>query len=271
MTDTRYWDNLRNVIRTRKGGWQLGKGATSHGYSIIEELMPGCAFASVLILNVTGVLPERRLSKWLEASFIATSWPDPRLWCNYIGALGGSVRATPTASIAAGTGAADSSIYGPGTIPKACKFIMEATTEHASKVPVSDIVERQVKYRGVPVVPGYYRPFAQGDERVAPMHSYATEVLGFDEGPHLTMGNRVHDYLACEYREGMNLAGYIAAFLSDRGMSAKQIQTLYSLCVNSGVHACYAEQAFDREPGSFLPLRCDDVEYTGVAPRAIDR
>ncbi len=271
MNRAEHWDQFRGVIRTRKGGWQIGKGVTSYGHSLLGELMPGHPFFSVLILNVTGTLPEPRLARWFEAFFIAMSWPDPRMWCNFIGALGGSVRATPIASIAAGVCASDSAIYGPGTIPKSCEFIATATADYALGVSVGDIVEREQKLRGVPAVPGYYRPFAKGDERVGPIHTYATKVLAFGEGAHLQMAQRVHDYLEREYQERMNLAGYITAFLLDQGMTPAQIHVVSSFCTNAGIHACYAEQANDRPPGSILPLRCDDIDYIGVAPRTVDR
>ena len=41
-----------------------------------------------------------------------------------------------------------------------------------------------------------------------------------------------------------------------------------SLVASGGIRACYSE-AVDREPESFLPLRCIDNEYCGVAERAI--
>ena len=199
------------------------------------------------------------------------SWPDPRMWCNFIGALGGSVRASPIASIAAGVSASDSAIYGPGTIPKSCQFIAQATTAFANGETIEAIVERQPRRRGVPAVPGYYRPFAKGDERVAPIYAYATDVLGFEDGEHLLMAQRVHDYLERQYQERMNLAGYITAFLLDQEMTPDHIHVISAFCTNAGIHACYAEQAIDRPPGSILPLRCDDIDYIGVAPRTVDR
>lgn len=36
----------------------------------------------------------------------------------------------------------------------------------------------------------------------------------------------------------------------------------------SGVTVCYVEEA-DKPPESFLPLRCDDIEYQGKPPRKV--
>src|SRR3989304_7010505 len=112
---TAYWDERRNIIRTRNGGWRVGKGIFCHGYSIMDDLVGRVSYFEVMLLNITGRLPEKKLATFLEAAYICMSWPDIRLWCNQIGALGGTLKASPIAAISAGVMASDSRMYGPGT------------------------------------------------------------------------------------------------------------------------------------------------------------
>jgi hypothetical protein len=267
-SNTRFWDKRRGVIRTCKGGWVIGKDANFHGFSLLKDLLGHASFFQVMILNVTGKLPELRLAKWFEATFLCVSWPDPRIWCNQIGTLGGTTRTTPVAAVCAGTLAGDSRIYGQGTVLSSTKFITSALVKKNKGYSVKKIIEEQRKGLGKKLeVPGYSRPIAIGDERVEAMER-VTKELGYPLGPHLSLAYEIHDYLNINYDESMNLAGYMFAFLSDQGFSADEIYRICSLLVCGGIFACYSEAA-DREPESFLPLRCDDVEYCGVPEREI--
>ena len=87
MSRVEFWDARRNRIISRKGGWQVGRGVNAGGYSLLDDLALNKGFFEVLYLHVCGRLPERRLARWLEASFICLSFPDARIWCNQIGAL----------------------------------------------------------------------------------------------------------------------------------------------------------------------------------------
>jgi citrate synthase len=263
-----FWDSRRGTIRTRKGGWVVGQGAYSHGYSILEELLGHASFFQVLILNLTGRLPEPRLAQWCEATFLCLSWPDPRLWCNHIGALGGTLRASPVASVCAGVLGADSQMYGPGTAYATVDFLEEARRQEGAGLSIAEIVAGRHRSGSAHLhLPGYSRPLAKGDERVEAMQGYA-ETLGFPVGAYLDLAYRIQEYLVDHYGEGLNLAGYLCAFLLDQGFTGKEIYRLYSLCVNSGVHGCYAETA-DAPAESFLPMRCEDIEYIGAPERQL--
>jgi hypothetical protein len=264
---TRYWDERRGVIRTQKGGSTFGQGAISHGYSVLGELLGDASFFQVLILNVTGRLPERRLAEWVEGTFICMSWPDPRIWCNQIGTLGGTLRASPVAAITAGSLASDSHMYGPGTALSATRFITQAKKMIEAGYSVEQLIEKEGKRGGRLNIPGYARPIIRGDERVEAMQKLA-DALGFKVGLHLALAYEIQEILLKNYGESLNLAGYMTAFLSDQGFTAQEVYRTCSLCVNGGVHACYSEAA-DRAPESFLPLRCDDIEYQGEAERPV--
>jgi hypothetical protein len=268
--DTSFWDQRRNIIRTRVGGALIGEGVvTSHGYSMLEDLTGHATFFQVLILNVTGNLPEKRLGDWLEATFICMSWPDPRIWCNGVGSYGGTLRTSPVAAITAGTLSADSKLYGPGTVTMVADSIREAVQYKRSGHDIREIVSRLNRKRSspTPVIPGYARPIAAGDERV-PVMDRVARALGFGTGEHLTAAYDIHEYLMRRYSESINLAGYMVSFLLDQDVSPRHIYRLYAMCVNSGIHACYGEAA-DNPPEAFLPLRCDDIDYQGRSRRTL--
>ncbi len=263
-----FWDKHRGTIRSKKGGWVVGKGVFSHGYSMMDELVGKVSYMQVVILNATGRLPPRQVANWCEAVHICMSWPDPRIWCNQIGALGGTVRASVVAATTAGNLAADAKLYGTKTVVKGMGFIQAALAYFKSGITVDEIVKNEcVKHRGKPNIMGYARPIAKGDVRIAAMKRVQQE-LGLATGEHLQLAYQIEKTLVRDFDENMNLNGYVSAFLSDQGYTAEEAYRILAVLVSSGVTACYIDTR-DRPPEAFLPLRCDDIEYTGKPARAV--
>ncbi len=267
--DTSYWDGRRNKIRSKKGGWIIGEDVVDQGYSLLDDFPGQISFFQLLYLHVLNELPASTLATWLEASFMCLSYPDARLWCNQIGALGGSARLSPTSAVCAGVLASDSFFYGPGAVPAIVKFYDKARSGIASGLSEQEFVEDQCIKNGNVMAPGFSRPIARGDERVAVLRNLAQR-LSLDVGPTEAMALRIGEHLEKRYKESINAAGLIVAFWIDRGLGADEICTLYSLAVNAGVHACYVE-ALNNPADSFLPLRCKDIVYTGPAKRIISK
>ena len=265
--DLAFWDQRRGHIYSRKGGWTIGAGITNQGYSMLEDLVGKASYFQVLVLNVTGRLPEKRLAQWLENTFICMSWPDPRIWCNQIGALGGDTRVSPVAAVCAGSLASDSRLYGPGTVIDGVRFIRSAHKAIMAGSSIADFIEKNATVKGRLIAPGFARPIATGDERVVAMQALADR-LDFEVGSHLELAYDIQAYLQQHYAESLNLAGYMCAFLIDLGFTDLEGYRIYSLCVNSGVQACYSEYC-DRSSGEFLPLRCEDIDYTGARERPV--
>jgi citrate synthase len=266
--NTHYWDQRRGTILSRKGGWKLGKGISLHGYSLLDDLLGQASFFQVLILSVTGRLPEPRYAQWLEATFICMSWPDPRIWCNQVSAFGGDLRASTSSAIAAGIMSSDSTMYGPGASLDAIDFIQKAYAFTQNNGSVEKFIEQHAKTRLGLKTPGFGRPIAQGDERVAAMIEY-TRQLGFEEGPHFKLAIEIESYLQTHYQESLNLAGYMSAFASDQGYNKLEMHRMITICVSGGLHSCFTEER-DQLSDSFLPLRCNDIEYTGPTDRTIN-
>ncbi len=268
INDTSFWDQRRNKIFSRKGGWKIGKAVLNHGYSMMDDLVGNVSYMQVMMLNSLGKLPDRRLADWMEAFHICLSWPDPRIWCNHIGALGAEMKVSAVAATSSGNMAMESRAYGSHTLIDGVNFIQNALKEYKSGVSVEELVKAASQRVGAtPVITGYARPIAKGDERVGAMEK-VTEELGFEIGEHLALAYKVEEYLNDHFSESMNINGYVSAFLSDIGFTAEQVYISCSTLVASGVTACYLD-ANARTPGSFLPLKCDDINYEGKEHRSV--
>ena len=263
-----FWDRRRGVIFTQKGGIVFGKGVYCHGHDMMEELTGRASYFQVMMLNATGRLPEKRVADWVEAMLLGTSYPDARIWCNQIGSLAGTLHASPVAAVSAGILASDSDLYGPGTLKKSADFIRQALIKQQQGASVEAIIRDCQRNSGAkPVIVGYARPVANGDERVSAMQRVSRE-LGFSIGEHVTLALEIDTYLREKFGETINLAGYLTAFLCDQGYAPREIYRLCSIAVSSGVLACYAEAA-DQPPESFFPLQCGDIDYQGKPPRPV--
>lgn len=262
------WEENRGRLLKRKGGWLMGEGVFCHGYNMMDELVGQASYMQVMMLNITGKLPERRLADWMEALHICLSWPDPRIWCNQIGALAGTVRTSVVAATTAGTLAADSRLYGGLTNLKGVTFIQTALRRVQQGLSVEALIEEEIaKHNGKVNIMGFARPIAKGDERVEAMERVTNE-LGFEAGEHLRLVYKIDSLLQSQHEESMNINAFACAFLSDQGFTAKVAYELCAMLVMSGVSACFLD-AESKPAEEFLPLRCDDVIYTGQAPRPL--
>lgn len=263
-----FWDERRGAIQSKKGGWIIGKGVFNHGYSMMDDLVGKVSYMQVVILNATGRLPERRLADWFEAIHICMSWPDPRIWCNQIGALGGTTQTSVVAATTAGILAADAKSYGIKPLLQGVQFIQGSMLDYKRGANADEIVKIEcAKHRGKPHIMGYARPIAKGDERVIAMKRIQKE-LDIPDGEHLQLAYQIENALLRDFDESMNINGYISAFLSDQGYTDEEVYRIFAVLVTSGVTACYVDTR-DRPPEAFLPLRCDDIEYTGKPARPV--
>lgn len=275
-SDTGYWDQRRRRISSTTGGWVIGEGVFCHGYNMLDELMGEVSYFQLMFLSAVGHLPEKRLADWVEATFMCLSWPDSRIWCNQIGALAGSARTSPVAACSAGILASDSEMYGSRPLLEGVRFIQGALLQYrqddgrdcCDKQAVEQIVDAELKkHRGKLNIMGYARPIARGDERVEAIQR-VTDKLEFNQGEHLKLAYEISDHLFERFGESMNINGYVSAFMADQGYSPEEVYLLSTLCVSSGVMACYVDYR-NRPVEDFLPLRCDDIDYQGAPLREL--
>ncbi len=261
-------DRRRSRVISRTGGWKPGHGVYCHGYSMLDELVGQASYFQILILNATGRLVERPVADWVEAIFSCLSWPDPRIWCNQIGALAATARASNLAGTVMGCLATDSRTYGVLPMLEGMAFIQAALAQEAVGVLVSDMVaEAAAQHRGKPKIVGYIRPIAKGDERIEAMERVSRN-LGLVPGPHLRLAYAIERELLQKFGESMNINGYASAVLSDLGFTADEVYRFSPTLVAAGVIACYSD--IRSQPAeSFLPLRCEDIDYQGAAQRPV--
>ncbi len=263
-----YLNSRRRTIISHTGGWFAGKGVYSHGYSMLDELVGYKSYFQILILNATGKLVERNIADCIEAIYGCLSWPDPRIWCNQIGALAGATRTSAITATAIGCLATDSKAYGVLPIADCARFIQQALKKIQSGMSIEQLLQDTfAANNGKQYVVGYKRPIAKGDERIVTMERVCTS-LNISEGAHLQLAYDIEKVLMDKFDESMNIGGYVAALLSDQDFTADEIYQLLSTLVASGVTACYLD-VLHQPADSFLPLRCDDMDYQGKAPRAL--
>lgn len=261
-------DQRRGKIISRTGGWFPGKGVFSHGYSMLEELVGEKTYFQILILNATGRLVEKPLADWVEALYGCLSWPDPRIWCNQIGALAGAARTSVISATAMGSLAADSRIYGVLPLLESVTFIQQGLLKHNQGLTPTEIIDSAfAACTGKPYIMGYRRPIAKGDERLEVMEGVGRK-LGFAIGQHMSLAYEIEKELLQRIDEGMNINGYMSAFLADQGFTAEEAYQMFAMLVASGVTACYLD-TYHRPPDTFLPLRCSDIDYQGAAARPV--
>ena len=166
--------------------------------------------------------------------------------------------------------ATDSRAYGVLPLIEGVGFIQEALDRHKQGVSAEDIVAGATSARGgKPFIVGYIRPIAKGDERLEVMEEVSRS-LGFAEGEHLRLAYAIEKVLMEKFDEGMNINGYVSAFLSDQGFTAQEIYQMFAMLVASGVTACYLDTK--QQPSEhFLPWRCDDIQYQGPEKRTVSQ
>lgn len=268
MNNYQPWEKYHGHIVSSRGGWKIGSGVQNCGYDMMDDLVGKASYMQVVVLNATGRLPSRAVADWIDAIHICLSWPDPRIWCNRIGALAGSNRVSGVAASCLGVLAAESTSYGIKPLINGVEFIEHAYAQRAKGVSVDDFVDIETnKHGGKPHLMGYARPIAKGDERIPAMEK-VTENLGFSIGKHLSLAYQIEAILSARFDESMNINGYVSAFLADQGYSPKEVYRIFSAVVLSGVTACYADTA-DRLEGSFAPLKTTDVIYKGAKARTL--
>ena len=268
MNNHQAWDELHGRIVSSRGGWKMGEGIQCCGYNMMEDLVGQVSYMQVVVLNATGRLPSRALADWIEATHICLSWPDPRIWCNRIGALAGTSRTSCIAGSTLGVLASESTSYGTKTLISGAEFIQHAYIKVSQGMSVDAFIDEEVKqHGGKPFFTGYVRPIAKGDERI-PAMELVTKNLGFSIGEHLKLAYQIEATLNKKYNETMNINGYMSAFLSDQGYTKLEVYRMYSSFVISGVTACYSDTV-NRVEGGFSPLKTSDIVYKGPELRTV--
>jgi hypothetical protein len=250
-------------LRTSVGACFPGSRAVFRGHDLHSDLKD-VDWVELYVFGITGRRFSKEAVRLLHAIWTYTSYPDARLWNNRIAGLAGSARSTGNLGIAAALAVSEASIYGRGIDVRVCDFLQRTRRKLDEGVELADCVRREIeRYRGIP---GYGRPMAAGDERIAPTMALAQK-LGLHDGPHVRIAYAVEQsLLAGRWRWRMNYAALAAALAADLGLSPREYYLYMFPAFLAGMQPCFVEAA-NRPEGTLFPVACTDVRYGGVPKR----
>lgn len=252
---------------TDKGTWIPGEAVKFRDKSLFDDFGDQ-SWMALLIYGIRGELPEPRVATLMEQIWIiCTSFPDPRLWNNRVGALAGTARTTGALGLAAATAVSEASIYGRRPDIIGFEFLVDTRRRVEAGADLEELVMGYLQRHRV--VPGFGRPVVSRDERVEPLLSKAAE-LELDGGVHLELVGRIEAVLQRRrLRMQANIASYCAALLADLGFTPREYYNTVLLSFTAGIMPCYLD-AVEKPEGVFFPLACNNIEYRGPAKRRLD-
>jgi hypothetical protein len=245
---------------TVMGAWFPGERVVLRGQDLFHDLKD-LSWMALLLYGITGRIPDERQVRLFNGFWtLCTSYPEPRLWNNRVTALAGTTRSTAALAIGAANAVSEASIYGRRPGMRAIDFLLRTKEQLDKGQDLSELVRTELKkYKRIF---GYGRPIIGQDERIEPLMALAKE-LGFAEGPYVKLAFAVEQILLRDrgYLH-MNIAVLLAALAADQGLSRREYYHFMVLCFSAGMFPCYLD-AMNKPEGTFFPLRCDRVAYTG--------
>ncbi len=260
---------LEDNWHTEMGAWFGGERVVYRGEDLLGSLLPEMDWMALYLFGITG----RRFSadelRALNAIWTNTSYPEPRLWNNRITSLAGTVRSTASLTLGVATAVSEARIYGHGANIRAIDFQLRARERVKAGESLLAVAEEEFAVRRS--IYGYGRPIPVEDERNAPMLKLMAE-CGLDQGEHVRQALELEQLLFEKYQGRrrrlvmLNITGLDAALAADLGFTPRQFHLFMTTCFLAGMPPCYID-AFEREPGSFFPLRVDRIKYEGPVRR----
>lgn len=249
---------------TEMGAWFPGERVVFRGLDLHEELGQS-DWIELYAFAITGRHLPRRHLKMINALWVQTSFPDPRLWNNQVSALAGTARSTGNLAIAASLAVSEATIYGRRADILAIDFLLRTRAALNEGGDLEDLVENQLT--GARSVPGFGRPVISHDERVRKIWPLVEE-YGFADGRYVQLVLAIQTVLERKRRRlRLNYGGLAAALGAEMGLSPKEHYLGSMLTFLAGMIPCFLD-ADSKPEGSLLPLRCSRVEYQGRSRRA---
>jgi len=244
---------------TGMGAWFPGERVVFRGCDLHDEL-GRLDWLELYGFAITGRHLPRRHLKMINALWVQTSFPDPRLWNNQVSALAGTARSTGNLAIAASLAVSEATIYGRRADIRAIDFLLRTRVAQDQGADLEELVEERLAVDGI--LPGFGRPVVSQDERVRKLWPLVEE-YGFAEGRHVELALAIQETLARSRRRlRLNYGGLAAALGADMGMSPREHYLGSILTFLAGMIPCFLD-ANSKPEGSLLPLRCTRLEYQG--------
>ncbi len=252
-------------VRSRMGGCFVGSHAVFRGKNLHQDLA-GAGWMDLYLFGITGRRFSEPALRLLETIWVYTSYPDARIWNNRVAALAGTSRSSGNLAASAALAVSEASIYGRGIDIRASDFLIRTRAHLAAGGELGPWVRQELSTRRS--LAGYGRPISnRRDERLDPILKVARS-LGLADGPHVQLAHDIERFLLdSRLRMTMNYGAMAAALTADLGLSPREHYSYVYGAFLAGMQPCYGEAA-ERPAGSFLPLPCEGVAYTGTPKRS---
>ena len=233
---------------------------TLRGKNLLKDFKEN-SWMQVLLYGITGRMYSKRQCELFEGIWsICTSYPEPRVWNNRVAALAATARSTGSLGVSAGIAVSEATIYGQGPMVWVMSFLQRAMQKYSNGQTLNQIIEDELKkYKRIY---GFGRPVVKGDERIKPLMDLVIS-LGFENGKHVQLLNKIREKLSGEpWNLEMNVAALDAALCADQNFSVREFYYFMSLSFSAGIIFCNIGGNINQE-GTFYPLRCNLIEYSG--------
>jgi citrate synthase len=231
-------------IRTSVGIARLGCQVVVHGKDLHRECLD-LGFVHYLLFSVTGRVFDAVHAGVLERLWVATGYPDARIWCNRVAAYLGSARVDAGLALSAALAASNSTAYGFRALSAAYAVQSDIPGERPAREAWLEDVLAQRRH-----LAGYGRPAHGSDERIAVALDSLTRA-GLPAGPALKRAFAVDRVLGARKGIQINIAAVWAALAIDFGISRREYEAFMLLMFTPGYMAVYAEWR-GRPPLEFL-------------------
>jgi hypothetical protein len=223
---------------------RLGEQVIVHGKDLHRECLD-LGFVHYLLFCVTGTTLDPARAGVLERLWVATGYPDARIWCNRVAAYLGSARVDPAFAMSAALAASNSTAYGFRAMSAAYAVQSSIPEELPARQAWFDATIERRQH-----LAGYGRPAQGRDERIAvALDSLAR--AGLSAGPALKRAFSVERMLTERKGIEMNIAAVWAAVAIDFDIDRRQYEAFMLLMFAPGYMAVYAEWR-SRPPLAFL-------------------
>ena len=252
--------------QTRMGAVMLQERTIFRGKDLHLELGEW-SWLELYLYGITGRTFNETEMKILNAIWVFTSYPDPRIWNNRIAGFCGTVRSSGALGVAAALAVSDAEIYGGQPLLNAINFLESTMQSLRDGESLNELVVTKLKkYRKIA---GYGRPKASSDERIKPMLNFLHK-LGYKHGTYLDLVFKIDQILLDSRRRmRLNYAGLVAAICADIGLSAQESYLFVVPIFTAGFVPCYIDGLIQAE-GTLFPLRCERIDYLGPNERSWD-
>lgn len=252
--------------QTRMGVAMLQERVVFRGKDLHDQL-GDLSWMEIYLYGITGRKFNELELKILNAIWVYTSYPDPRIWNNRVAGLAGSVRSSGALSLGAAIAVSDAEIFGGKPLIRAIDFLIRAKKLVDEGHLLKDVVDTEIdKFK---IISGYGRPRAAIDERIQPMQGFLDRV-GYSNRQHLDLAFQVEKVLLAKGRKTrLNYAAFIAALCADMGLNPTEFYMFVIPLFLGGFGPCYLD-AINHSEGTLFPLRCERIDYHGPKIRCWD-